>query len=271
MQAVWDIEVEDDHSYVANGFINHNSARNPPLHQVPSRGTKIFREKFIARPGCKLIVADYSQQEVVILAYVTGDGRLIEVCTSGKDIYIKMAKMMYEKDIEKSDPIRARMKAVVLGIDYGMTEYGLARKEGISKKEAAEVIFKFRDTFTVVADYLDRMEHEKTLVYTVAGRKYHLNPVSGQCYRNALNSPIQGTAADMIKKAIVAIRKGWRWACEFGIVNVVHDEIVLDVPDEFADEIKDFVQKTMVRVANEMCPGLIFKVDAKICMNWGEK
>lgn len=168
------------------------SARNPPLHQIPSRSTKVFREKFIARPNHKLIICDYSQQEIVIMAYVTQDPVMMEVCNSGKDAYIMMAKVMYNLDITKKDPLRKRMKSVVLGIDYGMTEQGLAAKENISTKEAAEVIMLFRKKFHKAAAYMDRMTKEKTYVQTVSGRKYWLNPYSSQCYRNALNSPIQG-------------------------------------------------------------------------------
>jgi len=264
------------YGFVADYFIigaetGRMAVRNPPLMQIPSRGTKIFREKFIARPNCKLVISDWSQQEVVILAYVTQDKALMDICNSTKDIYITMAKIMYNKDIEKSDPLRARMKTVVLGIDYGMTEYGLADKEGISKKEAAEVIYLFRQKFPKVADYLDKMEREKTIVHTVSGRKYWLNPYSTQCYRNALNSPIQGTAADMMKKAVSEIHRNWKWDFEFGIVNVIHDEIVLDVPEESAEEVRLFVQETMVRVANEICVGMHFKADACVADNWSQK
>jgi DNA polymerase-1 len=247
------------------------ACRKPNLQNVPARGTKIFREKFIARPGCKLIISDYSQQEVVIMAYVTQDPTMMEICNSGKDIYIMMAKIMYNKDIEKKDPIRARMKSVVLGIDYGMSEYGLAEKEGISKKEAAEVIHLFRLKFPKVSNYLDRMEKEHTKVHTPFGRTIWLNPYSSQSYRNALNGPIQGGAADSMKKAISTMHKNWMWPCEFGLVNVIHDEAVLDVPEQYAEEVRVFTSETMVQTANEMFPGMHFRAEACIASNWSEK
>jgi DNA polymerase-1 len=247
------------------------SCRNPSLMQIPARGTKVFREKFIARPGCKLIICDWSQQEVAIMAYVTQDQTMMEICNSGKDVYIMMAKVMYDKDIEKKDPMRDDMKGVVLGIDYGMSEYGLAERQGISKAEATKKIYLFKEKFPGVSDYMDRMEKEHVKVHTVSGRTYWLNPYSAQSYRNALNSPIQGTAADMMKMAVNYIHKNWRWDCEFGIVNIIHDELVLDVPEEYADEIKCFVQDTMVQVANEMCPGMSFRASACTASTWAEK
>lgn len=247
------------------------AASSPPLHQVPSRGTKVFREKFIAHPGCVLIDCDYSQQEVVIAAYVTGDPLLMEVCNSGQDIYVMMAQIMYNKTIDKKDPLRKRMKSVVLGIDYGMTEYGLAEKEGISKKEAAEVIFLFRKKFSKVSQYLDRMEREKRLVQTVSGRKFWLNPYSSKCYRNALNAPIQGTAADIMKLAVGDIHRNWIFPCEFGITNVIHDEVLLDVPEDQGERVRPFVEEMMIQAANRTCPGMSFRADAKIVRTWADK
>lgn len=257
--------------YIIGAETGRMSASSPPMHQVPSRDTKVFREKFIARPGCKLIIGDYSAQEVFIMAYLSKDKRMMEVCNSGKDIYIMMAKNMYDVDITKKDPLRKRMKSVVLGIDYGMSEVGLARKEGISEAEAAKVIFQFRETFPEVSSYMDKMVREKDVVYTVSGRKCYLNRYSSQCSRNALNSPIQGTAADITKLAIVKIHQGWRWDCEFGIVNVVHDEIVLDVPEEYAEEVRAFAQEQMVAAAKEICPGLNFRADCVIGNTWADK
>lgn len=247
------------------------AARNPPLHQVPIRGTTVFRDKFIARPGCKLVISDFSAQEIFIMAYVTQDKVMMDLCNSGKDPYIMMAKMMYNKDIDKKDPLRKRMKSVVLGIDYGMSEYGLARKEGISKKEALAVIHLFRKTFPGVDRHLDKMEKEKRQVKTVSGRKIWLNPYSSQCYRNALNGPIQGTAADITKLAVAKVHHGWQWPCEFGIVNVIHDEIDLDVPEEYATQVKEFVETCMVEAANEVCPGMSFRADAIIGDKWSDK
>lgn len=247
------------------------AARNPPLHQVPSRGTKIFREKFIARPGCKLIISDYSQQEVVIAAYVTQDKLLMEICNSGQDIYVMMAKIMYGKTIDKKDPLRKRMKAVVLGIDYGMTEFGLSKKEGISEKEAAEVISLFRQKFPGVARYMDKMRREKRRVQTVAGRTYWLNPYSSQCYRNALNAPIQGTAADITKRAVALLHQNWKFPIPFGIVNVIHDEVVLDVPEAYAEEVRAYTQHWMVQAAQEICPGMTFRADAVVGNTWADK
>lgn len=247
------------------------SAKNPPLHQIPARSTKVFREKFIAGPGCKLIMADYSQQEIFIMAYVTQDPIMMEICNSGKDTYMLMAKVMFDKDIDKKDPLRPQMKAIVLGMDYGMSEFGLARKLGITVKEAAQLLVLFYHKFPGVAEYMHRIRKEKKVVQTVAGRKFYLNPYSSQSERNALNAPIQGTAADMFKRAVSEVRRNWQWSSQYGIVNVVHDEIVLDVLEMYAKEIAPYVQDSMVRVANQMCPGMSFRADAHIGDTWAEK
>lgn len=247
------------------------SANDPPMHQIPSRETKEFRECFIARPGHKLIIGDYSQQEVFLMAYISGDKRMMEICNSGKDIYIEMAYMMYNTRIEKSDPLRARMKAVVLGTDYGMSEFGLAKKEGLSVQDAKEIIEKFYSTFPGVARYIQSQKRNKKFVKTIYGRKIWLNPYSNQAEKNALNAPIQGSGADMLKIAIAKMHSQWKFDCPFGVVEVTHDEIGLDVPEHLAEEVKNFVSRIMIETANEMCPGMNFRADVKICDTWADK
>ena len=162
------------------------SARNPHIQTIPARETKVYRECFIPRDGNELIIADYSQQEYFVAAYISQDPEMIDICNSKKDIYIRMAKVMYGKDIEKSDPLRKRMKSIVLGMDYGMSEYGLADKENISVEEAVKVLMDFRAKFRVFAQWMDQQQREKTKVQTVLGRTTWLNPYSNQCPRNAL-------------------------------------------------------------------------------------
>jgi len=247
------------------------SASSPAMHQIPSRNTKEYRECFIARPGNKIIVADYSQQEVFIMAYCAKDKTMMEICNSGQDIYIQNAKIMYGKDIEKSDPLRKLMKDVVLGTDYGMSEYGLAKRAGITKEEAIEVLNTFYSKFPGVYKYIETMKQSKNYVTTLKGRKVWLNPYSSQSERNALNAPIQGTASDMLKLAIGRLHREWNFPCPFGVVEVTHDEIGLDVPEELAKDVAKFTETIMVEVANKMCPGMKFKADAFIGDSWADK
>ena len=234
-----------------------------------------FRECYIARPGNVLVDCDYSQQEVGIAAYISDDKKMKEIFNSGQDIYIRMAKEMYDKDINKNAPLRKRMKAVVLGTDYGMSKWGLAKKERISVDEAERTIEKFYKTFPGMARWMGIQANKTTCTMTVLGRRAWLNPYSSQCPRNALNNPIQGTGGDQLKQSIAritnellpdAIRYGLG-----GIVAIPHDEIILDVPEEVASQIAKEVSTTMMEVANKMCPGMKFRADPTICRSWAEK
>lgn len=249
------------------------SCSSPNMQNIPSRDTKEFRECFIARPNHQLIIADYSQQEIGIVAYISGDRSLIGMFNSGQDIYIAMAKMMYNKDIDKKDPLRSRMKSVVLGTNYGMSAQGLAKKEGITLEEAEDVLKRLARAFPQLISWMKTQQNLKVKTKTVIGRTTWLNPYSGQCDRNALNNPIQGTASDMLKKAVIRIHDEWalNFTFPYGIVAIIHDEIVLEVPETSARNVAKFVQKIMVEVADEMLPGMKFKASAAIGDNWSEK
>jgi DNA polymerase-1 len=160
------------------------------------------------------------------------------------------------------------MKSVMLGIDYGMSVPGLATKAGITLDEAEETMITFRRKFSTLSDYMDNVMQKKKYVTTASGRKAWLNPYSGQCERNALNSPVQGTGGDMLKRAISNMHKEWKFDYPFGIVEVTHDEIGLDVPEGIAQEVADFTERIMVETANEMCPSMKFRVDKHITDTW---
>jgi len=257
--------------WVIGAETSRMSTSNPPIHQIPIRDTKDFRNCFIARPGNKLIIADFSQQEIFVAAFISQDKQLIELCNSGNDIYVQMAKMVWGKDIEKKDPLRQRMKAVVLGIDYGMTKYGLAKREGITVKQAEEILRDFRNAFPDLALWIESQQQRRNFVVTPTGRKIWLNPYSGQARRNAVNAPIQGFSAEITKRTLANLHENWKWDCPFGVVGVFHDEFVLDIPKEYVEEIAEFVKTTMIETANYMCPGMTFRAECTIADNWGEK
>ena len=250
------------------------SSDHPNMQNIPIRDTKEFRECFIPRLGHKLVIGDYTAQEVFITAYNCRDEALIGICNSDKDVYSAMAKLMYDVDIDKKDPLRKRTKGIVLGIDYGMSVQGLARNEGISDDEAAEILFKFFQTFPGMKTWMKKQENAKKYVTTTAGRKCWLNPFSNQSYRNALNSPIQGGAGDCTKKALANLHYHWPYVFEdipFPVVGYIHDELVLDVLEEHAVIVSKFLEHTMVETANKMFPGMSFRADVKIADNWSEK
>jgi DNA polymerase I-like protein with 3'-5' exonuclease and polymerase domains len=244
------------------------SADDPPMHQIPVRNTKAFRECFIARPNHKIVIIDWCQQEIGIQAFLAQDKKMMEIFNSGQSIYIRSAKEMLDKTITKSDPLYSEMKAVILGSDYGMSPQGLARKLNCSLDKAEELMNSFRKTYPQMYEYMDRQSDKKGVVKTVNGRKFHLNPYSEQCPRNAINSPTQGTGADMLKKSIARMHKEWKFDYPFAIVEVTHDEIGLDVPEEIAQNVADFTERIMVETANEMCHGMKFRVDKHITDNW---
>ncbi len=182
-----------------------------------------------------------------------------------------MAKMIYDRDIDKSDPLRDDMKSVVLGGNYGLTPAGLAARQDISLREA-ERVFRMGDRqFPGLAGWKKRQKKQKTYTETIIGRKAWLNPYSRQCENNSLNNPIQGSAGDMLKMALNRMRHDWNFDYPYPIVAEVHDEIVADVPKVIVKEVAAFMQETMVSVANEMCPGLKFKAGIVIGDNWGAK
>jgi DNA polymerase-1 len=274
------LEYEGDFPYIYCNYwvtgaeTGRTSADHPNMQNILVKDTKEFRECFIPRPGRKLLIADYSAQEVFIAAYVSQDKNMIDICNSDEDIYCMMAKMMYNIDITKKDPLRARMKAVVLGTNYGMSSRGLARNEGISVDEAEEVLFKFFKTFPGMRAWMSRQEKATKYVTTVAGRKCWLNPHKEQSSRNALNGPMQGGAADCTKMALGNLHYYWSYAyanTPFPMVGYIHDELVADVPEDDVPEWKENMETIMIKTANDMFTGMNFRADVKIADNWAQK
>lgn len=273
------IEYENDIPIIVANYstigagTGRTSSDSPNMQNIPSRETKDFRECFVARPGHKLIVIDYSQQEILIAAYISEDERLINICNSGKDIYILMAKEMFGKDIDKQDPLRAAVKAIVLGLNYGMSEYGLARRLNVSVDEAKKLISLMMRKFPRLHRWMELQQSKKNFVETVAGRKFWLNPYTNKSDRNALNSPVQGSAGDCMKKSLVNLHAEWHNIApiRFGAVGYVHDELVLDVPSEWVNTIALFAEETLVNTANTMFPGMKFRAEVAIGDNWACK
>lgn len=250
------------------------ACRSPNMQNIPARDTKVFRECFVARPGHKLIIADFASQEPYISAVVSGEPRLLEWIRDGKDIYIEMARLVFGKEITKHDPERKHMKSVVLGGNYGMSKYGLSKKIHCSPDEAQVLIDKTHKLLPVYADYMRKQATNRVMVCTPFGRKIWLNPYSSQAERNALNGPIQGGAGDQMKAGLGNLFAGWDYYffIDFPVVAYVHDELVSDVPDEFVDDAAEHIKTTLETVATKMVNGIIqFKVDVSIGTTWADK
>lgn len=247
-----------------------STAKNPPIQTIPSRDTLIYRECFISRHGNKLVVLDYSQQEPRILAYLAQDEKLIQVFTSGKDVYLTVVEMKDGDYPDRSDPRRKKIKDVVLGTGYGMSAIGLAERWNCDVDEAQEFLDEFMAIFPDLDSYLNDIEKSEGFVKTILGRKIHLNPYSSQSERNARNAPVQGSAGDMLKQAVAKIHQEWEFPFPFAMVTQVYDEVVLDVPERFAHQVLELAKDCMIVVAEEMCPGVPFVVDGGIYDTWGD-
>jgi DNA polymerase-1 len=222
------------------------SSSNPNLQNIPVRadlGRKI-RGAFIPEPGWSFIAADYSQVELRIVAHLSGDARLAEAFASGEDVHRRTAAEVLGIPIEAVTPQqRERAKAVNFGIVYGQTPFGLAQQLGIEPDEAADFIARYFERYQGVQQYIEHclsQARDTGITHTLFGRlRQHpeINSRNGMrrsmAERTAVNSPIQGTAADIIKLAMIQIAGELRrMKLRSRIVLQVHDELIFEVPDD---------------------------------------
>jgi len=278
MEMVYGLSIDEDHSHVTGGIVTHNTGRtackNPNMQNIPARDTSVFRECFIARPGHKLIIADFASQEPFISAVVSGEPKLLEWIAAKKDIYSEVAREVFGKTISKKDPERDHMKSIFLGGNYGMSKYGLARKLGCTADEAQRLIDRTHKVLPVYARYMEQQRQATGKVCTPFGREIHLNPYSSQSERNALNAPIQGGAGDQMKAGLGYLHQSWeaQFFIDFPVVGYIHDELVSDVPEEYAPEAEEFIKTTLETVATKMVNGVVqFRVDTHIGNTWADK
>jgi DNA polymerase-1 len=270
-----DIQFQADMIYcdysVVGAETGRTSSSQPNMQNIIKRETNKYRQCFIPRPDNLLLIADYSQQEPAISAHLSQDERMIKIINSGDDIYIRVAKDVFEENVSKGDKRRDTIKEIVLGADYGLSSYGLAREQGISKQEAGRMISRYFRYFPDKARWVNRQRKRKDYVETGMGRRVHLNRYISKCERNALNSPIQGTAADMTKMAVAKLHQEWDYPYPFPVVATVHDEIVLDVPKQHAQKVAKFTKRIMEETAKEVCPSVNIKAEVVIGTTWGDK
>ncbi len=235
------------------------SSSNPNLQNIPIRtelGRQI-RRAFVAGEGKLLLSADYSQIELRIMAHLSGDDTLVTAFRDGKDVHRSTASLIFgvpEEDISSSQ--REWAKTVNFGIMYGMGKYGLARRLGIATEEAAEFIDRYFETYPGVREYTDRVTAEAaSLGYasTMLGRRRPITGLSsenarvrGMAERVAVNTPIQGSAADMIKLAMLGVDARIRsdgLPCR--MVLQVHDELVFELSESALDDVSAAVREEM--------------------------
>ena len=258
------------------------SSTDPNLQNIPIRtedGRRI-REAFICDEGSVLLSLDYSQIELRILAQIADIDSLKEAFYQGQDIHALTASQMFDVPLDKMDPmIRRQAKAINFGIIYGISGYGLARNLRIPRKEAQAFIEKYFERFPGIKDYMEStvsFAKENGYVQTLFGRRIHTpeintrGPQAGFSKRAAINAPIQGTAADIIRRAMIKM-PGMIKQLPAKMLLQVHDELLFEVRKEAVDEtisiVKD-VMETASLPALEM--SIPLTVDAGLGRNWAE-
>ena len=235
------------------------SSSDPNLQNIPVRGEdgKEIRKAFIPEPGCLFFSADYSQIELRVMAHLSGDENMINVFREGKDLHAATAATIYKKDItEVSRDERSKSKRANFGIIYGITMFGLAERLEISRDEARQLIDGFFETFPQVHDYMEQAKEqarEKGYVTTLFGRRRYLpdirsanGTVRGFAERNAINAPIQGTAADIIKVAMIRIYNRFKnEGIRSKMILQVHDELNFSVYPEEKERVEKIVLEEM--------------------------
>lgn len=262
------------------------SSANPNMAQIPARDTKEFRECLTASPGNKLVIADYSAQEPRITAYLSQDKLFIKFFRENKDVHLEVAKLIFgNPNLTKKDNPKERNigKSVGLGTTYGLTGKGLKDnkdllEQGIilSREEADNYIRTFFHWFPGIARWVKYEQNfavEHNYVQDILGRKIWINPYSYQGKNNAINSPIQASAATMMKRAIGILYEEWNessWG-PFALVQTTYDEMGVDVPADVAEEVEKFVVYAMQKAGEEMVEGIPILVDSGIGFTWGDK
>jgi DNA polymerase I len=258
------------------------SSVNPNLQNIPirtKRGMKV-REAFIARnKDFILMTADYSQIELRIMASLSNDEGMLNAFNQGMDIHSATAAKVYKVPIDQVDrTMRSHAKSVNFGIIYGISPFGLSKNIGVSRTEAKEIIDNYFEKFPKVKQYMDwsiEQAREKEYTETVMGRRRYLNEINSKnavmraiAERNAINAPIQGSAADIVKKAMIDVQKEMdKRGMQSRMLLQVHDELVFDMHKIESEELKLLVKEKMEQAIILKVP---LTVDIGEGMSWLE-
>ncbi len=257
------------------------SSSDPNLQNIPVRtieGRRI-RQAFIPDEGFRMVSADYSQVELRIMAHLSADEGLLKAFSEGADIHKTTASEVFETPLDKvtTDQRRAA-KAINFGLIYGMSAFGLARQLNVERSDAQEYIDLYFDRYPGVKTYMDetrKLAHEQGYVETVLGRRLYLPEINSgnsmrrqYAERTAINAPMQGTAADLIKLAMLEVDK---WiedeAHDVRMIMQVHDELIFEIPNAQVEEASERIRALMTGVAELSVPLL---VDVGTGSNWDE-
>ncbi|MFF7063992.1 DNA polymerase I [Pseudomonas sp. NPDC008258] len=257
------------------------SSSDPNLQNIPIRtaeGRRI-RQAFIASPGYKLLAADYSQIELRIMAHLAKDEGLLHAFRNDLDVHRATAAEVFGVALEDvTTDQRRKAKAINFGLIYGMSAFGLAKQIGVDRKQSQDYIDRYFARYPGVLAYMERTRAqaaEQGFVETLFGRRLYLPDINAKnpalrkgAERTAINAPMQGTAADIIKRAMVNVDN---WLSESGldarVILQVHDELVLEVREDLLQQVKDEIRQHMSKAAELDVPLL---VEAGIGANWDE-
>jgi DNA polymerase-1 len=257
------------------------SSSDPNLQNIPIRtpeGRRI-RQAFIAPPGHSLVAADYSQIELRIMAHLSGDASLLNAFAADRDVHQATAAEVFGMALDAVTPNQRRSaKAINFGLIYGMSAFGLARQLGIGRGEAQKYVDLYFERYPGVKRYMEETKQQARdagFVETIFGRRLYLPEIRSRnqalrqyAERSAINAPMQGTAADIIKRAMIAV-DSWLLTSKTParLIMQVHDELVLEVADTAVDAAVQQLRQLMARAADLRVP---LKVDVGIGRNWDE-
>lgn len=256
------------------------SSSNPNLQNIPIRtaeGRRI-RQAFVAPDGFKIMAADYSQIELRIMAHLSQDDNLLDSFAKNQDVHSRTASQVFEVDIEAvSKDHRRAAKAINFGLMYGMSAFGLAKQLGVSRKEAQGYMNSYFEQYPKVAEFMNNIKEEakeNAYVDTLFGRRLYFPEIKNRngriragAERAAINAPMQGTAADIIKKAMLVVFDEIKNSPDIRMIMQVHDELVFEVREEKLNELTDRVKVLMENAVKLDVP---LKVDTGMGDNWDE-
>jgi DNA polymerase-1 len=257
------------------------SSTDPNLQNIPVRSAegRRIRQAFIAAPGYRILSADYSQIELRIMAHLSGDPGLIHAFANNMDVHRATAAEVFGVTPDGvSDDMRRAAKAINFGLIYGMSAFGLAKQLRIERVAAQEYVERYFARYPGVRDFMERTREtarRQGYVETLFGRRLHTSEINAAnmnrrqaAERAAINAPMQGTAADLIKRAMIAVDQ---WIPQSGLdirmIMQVHDELVFEVAETAVDVAREHVRQAMSAVATLSVP---LVVDIGVGGNWDE-
>ena len=263
------------------------SSSDPNLQNIPIRNAegRRIRQAFVAPTGYKILAADYSQIELRIMAHLSGDEGLLEAFNQGKDVHSATAAEVFGVELDQvTQEQRRRAKAINFGLIYGMSAFGLAKQLGVGRNDAQQYIDVYFERYPGVKAYMDGVRQQAAVdgyVETLEGRRLYLPEINARngmrrqaAERTAINAPMQGTAADIIKRAMIAVDQ---WLCPINsksgsavdakMIMQVHDELVLEVKESDLDAVSQKLKNIMTTTVELSVPLI---VDVGIGYNWDE-